>query len=150
MPILFTSCPCFYIFYIKKREMGFGKKKSGLSHVNAWIKSKSRKSSRKKGVFMNYICIITKITSLMKQFVGFFDWFEAEGINLLECRKLDERVSGLFRRDAESMACCSCEQEEAPAVRLCRVKRVAKLEHQAEHEVFLPARSAHCCFRSWK
>ena len=60
MPILFTSCPCFYIFYIKKREMGFGKKKSGLSHVNAWIKSKSRKSSRKKGVFMNYICIITK------------------------------------------------------------------------------------------
>jgi hypothetical protein len=66
----------------------------------------------------------------MKQFIGFFDWFEAEGINLLECRKLDERVSGLFRRDAESMACCSCEQEEAPAVRLCRVKRVAKLEHQ--------------------
>jgi hypothetical protein len=53
-----------HIFYKKKREMGFGKKKNGLSQVNAWIKAKSRKSSRKNGLFMNDICIIKKLSSL--------------------------------------------------------------------------------------
>jgi len=38
---------CTY-FIKEKREMGFGKKKSGLSQVNAWIKAKSRKSMREK------------------------------------------------------------------------------------------------------